>query len=128
MNREIQSIIENSDSYALATVGEGGVNVVPISVVTIEGDEIFLYDFFMKRTADNILLEPRVAFIGWKEFVGVQVKATAVYENTGDIFETAVTQMKQRFPDRTLKALIRLTPTAIYDVAPSADSTVQLDK
>jgi len=28
--------------------------------------------------------------------------------------------MKERFPDRTLRAVIRLTPDMVYDVAPGA--------
>ena len=113
-------MIKSCDAYALATTGPHGVNVVPISVVEVKGDEIHLYDFFMRKTADNIKSEPEVAFVGWRGFSGLQIKARAVYETAGEVYEKAVTEMKERFPDRTLAAVIRLTPTAVYDVAPGA--------
>lgn len=109
-----------SDSHALATTGPHGVNVAPISVVELRGDEIHLYDFFMHKTAENMQAEPQVAFTSWQGFHGVQVKANAVYETSGEVYEAAVVEMKQRFPDRTLHAVIRLIPTAIYDVTPGA--------
>lgn len=120
MTEQIQRIITGSGAHALATTGPHGVNVVPISVVELRSDEIHLYDFFMHKTAENILAEAQVAFTSWQGFRGVQVKATAVYETEGGVYEVAVTEMKQRFPDRTLRAVIRLTPTEIYDVAPGA--------
>ncbi|NCT02273.1 pyridoxamine 5'-phosphate oxidase family protein [Candidatus Parcubacteria bacterium] len=120
MNEQIRRIIIGSDSRALATSGPQGVNVVPISVVELIGDEVYLYDFFMHKTAENIQVEPQVAFTCWQGFHGVQVKATAVYETNGEVYETAVIKMKKRFKDRTLRAVIRLIPTAIYDIAPGS--------
>jgi hypothetical protein len=120
MHEQIRRIVIGCDAHALATTGPHGVNVVPISVVEVVGEEIHLYDFFMQKTAENIQAEPQVAFTSWQGFRGVQIKATAVYETTGEVYEAAVAEMKRRFPDRTLRAVIRLTPTAVYDVAPGA--------
>jgi predicted pyridoxine 5'-phosphate oxidase superfamily flavin-nucleotide-binding protein len=121
MDRKIQKIIKQSSCHALATSGPHGINVVPVSVVEVYGNEIHLYDFFMRKTAENIKAEPRVALTSWREFTGVQIKATAVYETEGPAFEGAVLKMGHLFPDRTLHAVIRLTPTEVYDVAPGAD-------
>lgn len=120
MHAQIRRIIVGSNVHALATTGPCGVNVVPVSVVELAGDEIHLYDFFMKKTTENILAEPRVALTSWQGFRGLQVKATALYDTRGEVFEAAVVAMKERFPDRTLAGVIRLTPTAAYDVAPGA--------
>lgn len=120
MHEQIRRIITGSDAHALATTGPHGVNVVPLSVVEVVGDEIHLYDFFMHKTAENIQVEPQVAFTSWQGFRGVQIKATAAYETSGEVYEAAVVEMKERFPDRTLHAVIRLTPTAVYDIAPGA--------
>lgn len=120
MKQNIKDIITNSDSAALATTGPNGLNVVPISVFSVQGEEIHLYDFFMKKTSENILAEPKVAFTCWKDFVGVQIKAEAKYETAGPDYDATVIEMKERFPDRVLAGLIRLTPTEIYDVAPGA--------
>ncbi|MCA9361755.1 pyridoxamine 5'-phosphate oxidase family protein [Candidatus Kaiserbacteria bacterium] len=120
MHEQIRRIIIGSDAYALATSGPYGVNVVPLSVVEVRDDEIHLYDFFMSKTAENIKAVPEVALACWQGFRGVQVKAEAVYETSGEVYEAAVTEMKERFPDRMLAGVIRLTPTAVYDVAPGA--------
>jgi len=118
MKQNIEDTITNSDSAALATTGPNGLNIVPISVFAVREGEIHLYDFFMKKTSENIQAEPKVTFTCWKGFVGVQVKAEVKYETAGPDYEAAVIEMKERFPDRTLAALIRLTPVEIYDVAP----------
>lgn len=120
MKQEIEEIITNSESAALATTGPQGINVVPISVFEVRGEEIHLFDFFMTKTVENIKVESKVALTCWKGFVGMQIKAEVAYETEGEDYDAAVTEMKERFPDRTLSGLIRLTPTEIYDVAPGA--------
>lgn len=120
MNEQIRRVVTGSDAYALATTGPHGVNVVPLSVVELHGEEIHLYDFFMQKTAENIQVKSQVALACWQGFKGVQIKATAAYETGGVVYEAAAAEMKERFPDRTLRAVIRLTPTAIYDVTPGA--------
>lgn len=120
MKKDIEDIITNSSSTALATTGPNGLNVVPISVWKVSEGEIFLYDFFMKKSSENIKAESKVAFTCWKDFVGVQIKAEASYETTGADYDAAVLEMKERFPDRVLAGLIRLVPTEVYDVAPGA--------
>ena len=120
MKQNIQKIIEDFSSAALATNGPRGLNVVPISVVEVQDGEIHLYDFFMHKTAENIKADSTVAFTCWRDFVGVQVRAEAKYDTAGEVFEAAVVAMKERFPDRTLAGVIRLTPTEVYDVAPGA--------
>lgn len=126
MNKEIIQIITDSESAALATTGPHGLNVVPISVFEPRKGEVHLYDFFMNKTAENIKTESNVTFICWKGYAGVQIKAEAKYEAFGSDFDAAVVEMKERFPDRTLKALIRLVPSEVYDVAPGAISDNKL--
>lgn len=125
MNEHIKHTIETATAVALATTGSHGVNLIPISVVTVHDNEIFLYDFFMNKTAENIQANATVVLTCWTGFSGVQVKATAHYQTDGSVFESAVQVMKERFPDRTLKAIIRLTPVAVFDVAPGQNG-VQL--
>lgn len=120
MTANIKKIIEESTSFALATSDPDGVNVVPLSVVEVHDGEIWFYDFFMGKTAANIQQNATVAFACWHEFVGLQCKGQAVYETDGEAFATQTAVMKERFPERTLRAIIRLTPEAIYDIAPGA--------
>tara|TARA_B100000508_G_scaffold139799_1_gene138907 strand:+ start:6583 stop:6963 length:381 start_codon:yes stop_codon:yes gene_type:complete len=120
MDTKIKETIEQAESIALATIGNGGVNVIPISVISVVGDEIHLYDFFMNKTAENIKTNPEAALVCWTGFEGVQVKAQVSYDAAGEVFEAAVPIMKERFPERTLKAVLKLAPTAIHDVAPGS--------
>lgn len=115
-----QSIIDqviNADARALATYGPQGVNVVPVSVVEVVDGGIYLYNFFMGKTVENLLVEPQVALTCWKGLEGVQVKATATYVTDGELFTSAVVVMRERFPARTLSGVIALTPTAVFDVS-----------
>lgn len=121
MKQVIQNKIEGATSMALATNGPHGLNLVPISVWEVHGEEIFMFDFFMAKTAENIKVDPTAAITCWRDFVGLQIKVNAVYETAGEEYDAAVIRMKERFPDRTLSGLIRLTPTAVYDVAPGAN-------
>lgn len=121
MQRYITLAIEQADAKALATTGPHGINVVPVSVVEVVGNEIYLFDFFMRKTAENILVQPEVALVCWRGFEGVQIKAIASYETDGPAYEGEVLKMRGLFPDRVLRAVIRLRPTAVYDVAPEAD-------
>ncbi|MCA9357960.1 pyridoxamine 5'-phosphate oxidase family protein [Candidatus Kaiserbacteria bacterium] len=120
MTEDIEKKIVESTSFALATNGPEGVNVVPLSVVEVHGEEIWFFDFFMGKTAVNLQQNSMVAFTCWQGFVGLQIKGRAVYETDGEVFKAQGVVMKERFPDRTLRAVIRLTPDMVYDVAPGA--------
>ncbi len=117
---EFKEIIETSTAKALATVGVGGVNVVPVSVVKVEDDRIFLYDFFMKKTVENVKGNSEVALVVWTGLAGIQIKGHMRYQSTGELFSSEEKVMKGKFPDRTLRGVLILEPTEIYDV--SADT------
>ena len=112
--------ITNASAKALATSGPEGINVVPVSVVRVTPELITLYDFFMGKTVRNLVATPTVALACWSGLQGIQVRAIAVYITTGEDFDAAATEMRQQFPERILKGLIHLTPTAVFDV--SADT------
>jgi predicted pyridoxine 5'-phosphate oxidase superfamily flavin-nucleotide-binding protein len=120
MKKQIQHALEHADSWALATTGPEGLNVIPVSVVGAYGEEIYLYDFFMQKTACNIKANPIVALSCWKGFSGIQIKGEASYETDGPAFEGAVIKMKDAFPDRKLKAVIRIKLKEAYDISPGA--------
>jgi hypothetical protein len=120
MEQTIIDQILNAEARALATTGPNGVNVVPVSVVTVNDGHIYLYNFFMGKTVENLLAEPAVALTCWKGLEGIQIKAIAAYIEEGELFNLAQTEMLTRFPERTLSGVIVLTPTKVYDA--SADS------
>ena len=126
LTSEIQNQITNADARALATTGPRGVNVVSVSVVAVTAEAIYLYDFFMGKTSENLQAESSVALAVWSGLVGVQVKATAEYVTTGDMFDAATTEMLERFPDRTLRGVIVLTPQTVYDISAGETAGTQL--
>lgn len=119
----IKDSVLKATAKALATNGPAGLNVVPVSVVAVTAEAIYLYDFFMDKTRKNLSkFNTPVALTCWEGLTGVQIKATASYVNNGEIFDAAVIEMSEKFPDRTLKGLVALTPKACFDV--SADTTL----
>jgi uncharacterized protein len=106
-----------AEARALATSGPAGINVVPVSVVEVTDTSIYLFDFFMNKTVENICLQPDVALVVWKGLTGVQIKATAQYVTDGDIYDSYVISMKVMYPGRTLRGVLVLTPTSVYDVS-----------
>ncbi|OIP78263.1 MAG: hypothetical protein AUK16_00530 [Parcubacteria group bacterium CG2_30_44_11] len=117
MDQSIIDQIIKAEARALASVGPHGVNVVPVSVVSVQNNQIHLYNFFMGKTVENFLAEPLVALACWKGLEGIQIKATAAYIEDGELFDAAKTEMLVRFPDRTLSGVIVLTPTHVYDIS-----------
>lgn len=117
----ITTTLTTAEAKALATTGPHGVNVVPVSVLEVADDTIYLYDFFMGKTVENLISEPAVALSAWSGLAGVQIKATAAYQSDGAVFEAAVPAMRERFPERTLRGVIALTPTTVYDVSANTE-------
>lgn len=123
---DIKRAILTADAKALATSGPQGVNVVPVSVVAVVDDTIHLYDFFMGKTIENIHFANQAALAVWSGLTGVQIKSAVAYVTTGDMFEQASLEMKERFPDRTLRGILVLTPLAIYDISVGVAAGQQL--
>jgi putative heme iron utilization protein len=117
LNIAIQTQLREAEAKALATLGPAGVNVVPVSVITVTDTDIHLYDFFMSKTVTNIKANPDVALTAWSGLRGVQVRARATYVTDGELFTAATATMLERFPDRVLKGVVVLEPTTVYDVS-----------
>jgi len=121
LSAKIIVAINNAEAKALATYGLRGINVVPVSVVSVDAKFINLYDFFMGKTIENILFDKRVSLSCWSGLTGVQIKGTVTYTTTGVEFEQAKVQMLEQFPTRVLKGIVTIIPSEVYDI--SADVT-----
>lgn len=119
LTNEILEIINSADSRALATVGEDGPNVVPLSMVITDEDSIVICDCFMGKTAKNLISDSRAAIAFWKGFVGVQVKGQIAYETAGENFELYTKWLKEKHPDRMLRGVLVMAVEKVYDLAPS---------
>lgn len=115
----ITEIIANANNKVLATIGEDGLNVVPLSMVIMDGENIVICDCFMDKTAKNLARDPRAALAFWKGFTGVQIKGQIAYRNAGEHFERYTGWLKEKHPDRILRGVLVFTPEHVYDLAPS---------
>lgn len=116
----VVDLLLDADCKALATSGPAGLNVVPVSSITIVEGKIWLMNYFFKKTLTNILTEPTVSLVGWKGMEGYQVRGHVSYIEEGSVFEEARTWVKERLPDRVLKGLLVITPEAVHNISPAA--------
>ena len=117
LTKQMKDVIEHADGKALATVVPGCLHVVPVSTVKIIEDKIVLVDYFMKKTLENLLINPDVSLACWKGLEGFQIKAHVEYFTQGAVFTEIVEYVSQIFPDREVKGVIILSPYEVYDVS-----------
>ena len=117
INPTIKTMLETAAAKALSTATADDINVVPVSMIRVNDDSIWLFNFFMDKTAKNLESNPTVALTAWTETKGVQLKAQVTYHTEGDDFEAAVAWVSEQNPSRVVKGLIVLTPTAVYDIS-----------
>jgi len=122
VNQEIEKFILQASSKALATRGENGINVVPVSSIRVVDGEIWLINYFMDKTLINILETKEASLVCWEKMFGYQIKGEATYLTEGDKFQTACDWIKEILPDRTVKGLVILKPIDIFDVSPSKNT------
>lgn len=128
MEDNVKKFLLVADSKALATYADGDINVVPVSTIMVESDEIWLVDYFMNKTIKNILQDENVSLTAWKDLFGYQIKCKAKYETGGEKFEKVVAWIKGILPERIVKGILVLTPKEVFDIAPNKDTKEQFVK
>jgi predicted pyridoxine 5'-phosphate oxidase superfamily flavin-nucleotide-binding protein len=118
LSNTVTTTIKEAAAKALATNGPRGINVVPVSMVRVTDDAIWLFDFFMEKTVENIESDPEVALTACTDMTGVQIKATNAYYTEGPEFDEGVAWAKEDNPERVVKGVLVLSPTAVYDISP----------
>ncbi|MEI6352872.1 MAG: flavin-nucleotide-binding protein [Candidatus Nomurabacteria bacterium] len=121
MEEYVKKFLLNAESKALATFGDE-INVVPVSSIKIEGDEIWLVDYFMKKTKENILKNKNVSLVAWTGLFGYQIKGEMNYETEGEKFEKAVSWISEILPERKVKGILILKPKEVFDIAPTKNT------
>lgn len=61
MENFVKEFLLTANGKALATNGPNGLNVIPVSTIFTEGNNIVLVDYFMKKTLQNILENKNVS-------------------------------------------------------------------
>ena len=118
LSNKVIEALETAEAKSLATVGQDGVNVVPVSMIKVNEDSIWLFDFFMKKTEANVRANPKVSLTAWTDMTGVQMKGDVNYVTKGDEFDASVEWCHTQNPERVVKGLIVLKPTKIFDISP----------
>ncbi len=121
IDKEIENFLMSAESKALATYADG-LNVVPVSSMKIVDGNIWLINYFMDKTLNNILSNQNVALVCWRKMMGYQIKSTVEYKTEGTDFDAAVLWIGEMLPDRVVKGLLILSPTEIHDVSPTKNT------
>jgi len=116
---QVIDLINNSTGKTLATMSDDGPNVIPVSMVSVVDNQIYINDCFMDKTRLNIQKDHRAALAFWSGLVGVQLKGTVDYQTEGEVFDQRVLQLKESHPDRTLCGVLIFSPEKIFDISPS---------
>jgi len=122
MEIHVEQFITSADSKALATSGASGLNVVPVSSLRVVEGKIWLINYFMDKTLQNILENKEVSLVCWTKMMGYQIKGVVEYKTNGAEFDQAVTWIREMLPDRIVKGLIIISPADIYDIAPTKNT------
>ncbi len=122
MENFVKEFLLIANGKALATNGPNGLNVIPVSTIFIEGDNIVLVDYFMQKTLQNILENKNVSLAAWKDLYGYQIKAECEYKIDGEIFENTVLKVKEILPDRVVKGVLILSVKEVFDIAPTKNT------
>lgn len=121
IQKNIQELFEQIPIMILSTANNNGIpNAAPIgSKKIINNDTIITIDTFHKKTIANILENPNVAIAMWKDYEAYQIKGTAKYYTSGDIFESGKEWILKLKPQKIVKGVIEIKVAEIYYLIPS---------
>ena len=123
-NDEMRGLLKETEIWVLATADRNGIpNAVPLGCVKLlDDDSLLLVDNFMKKTVDNIAVNPYVAVSVWEDATGYQFKGNATIERSGEHFDAAVKMVKARNAELTPKGIVLVTIDSIYITSPGTDA------
>jgi predicted pyridoxine 5'-phosphate oxidase superfamily flavin-nucleotide-binding protein len=132
INNEMRTLLDETDIWVLATADSNGIpNAVPILFVKLmENNRLLLvdnFDNFMKKTVDNIAINPNVAISVWKDSTGYQFKGKAKIETSGPNYETGKKVVQAKEPEATPKGIILVDVDSIYITSPGPDAGKKID-
>ena len=124
INEEMRRLLKETDIWVLATADKKGIpNAVPVLFVKLmDDDNLLLVDNFMKKTVDNIGVNPQVAVSVWKDKTGYQFKGKAKIETSGENFETGKKMVKAILPELSPKGIVLVDIDSIYITSPGPDA------
>jgi len=121
LNDKVKKLLEETKTWILSTCGENP-NAVPIFFNALKGNEIILYDVFMKKTLENIKKNDSVALTVFDDskLQGYQIKGTARYSTETSFVEDG-NAISNKFNLTTKGALI-VQAHEVYVLSPGPDN------
>jgi predicted pyridoxine 5'-phosphate oxidase superfamily flavin-nucleotide-binding protein len=120
----MRALLTETEIWILATTDRDGIpNAVPLGCVKLlDDDRLLLVDNFMKKTVENIAVNPHVAVSVWNDATGYQFKGKATIETSGKHFDAAVEMVKARNAELTPKGIVLVAIDSIYITSPGPDA------
>lgn len=118
---KIVQCIQTASAKALATCVGESAHVVPVSKIKVVGNNIWLVNYFMTKTIENIKQNPYVSLACWQGLEGYQIKGEVEYLTQGEIFSAMVVEAATEYPDRTVQGVLVLNVKELFDVSATAD-------
>jgi predicted pyridoxine 5'-phosphate oxidase superfamily flavin-nucleotide-binding protein len=128
INDEMRKVLEETGLWVLATADSDGMpNAVPIRWTKIlANDTLMLVDNFMKKSVDNIAVNPNIAISVWKDLTGYQFKGTASIETSGVNFENGKKMVLEGNPKLNPKGVVILRVDSIFSTSPGPEAGKKL--
>ncbi|NTV45163.1 MAG: hypothetical protein HGB11_01250 [Chlorobiales bacterium] len=128
LTEQMKDLINHAEAWVLATADSDGVpNAIPVNwCELIDDDTMMLVDNCMKKTVENIMVNPNVAISIWEGSVGYQFKGKARIETSGEVFEEGEKIVKMVNPTAHPKGVIIVDIETIYNISPGQDAGKQL--
>ena len=133
ITKEMESAIEKAGVVVIATVDSAGQpNVVPIAYKKVLAEnELLMVDIFMRKTEENIKVNPRVAVSIWYNdssgnSKGYQLKGKARIETSGKIFDEGKKIVQATEPELTPKSAVIVSVDSIYSISPGPEAGEQI--
>lgn len=121
--QEVINCVLEAENKAFATIGEDGLNVVPVSTTFVEDGKIMLVNYFFEKTAENVQDNPEVSLVCWEGLNGgYQIKGSCNYRTDEETLKPIKKWADEKHPDRTVHAVLLIDPEQIYDVGADPDS------
>ena len=128
INDEMIKLLEEARLWILATADRDGMpNAVPIRWTKIlANDTLMLVDNYMRKSVENIAVNPKVAISVWKDLTGYQFKGTASIETSGVNFEKGKEMVLEGNPKLNPKGVVILRVDSIFSTSPGSEAGKKL--
>ena len=109
IDKSIEALIESREFISVASCDlEGNPNAAPKFLLKVEKDHIYLVDYIIGRTFQNLQINPRVSlsFIDNATLIGYQINGKAQIIDAREEYKQIVAQLEDKQIDLSIKRVI----------------------